>query len=105
MSRIAFEAETLLFSSSPVAVPEFALSDMKPGWITETTEVVVEAAALISRRVKAALVVVATHSGKTAIALSKQRYDAPTLALTDVASLARKMDLLLGRDPPFESGS
>ncbi|MDB5352191.1 MAG: pyruvate kinase [Planctomycetota bacterium] len=102
MSRIAAEAEALLtspsFSSShPDPGPAAAL--YKLGWITETTEVVVEAAAMCCRRLKANLVVVATHSGKTAIALSKQRYDAPTLALTDGAPLARKMSLLWGVTP------
>ena len=51
------------------------------------------------RRLRAKLVVVATHSGRTATALSKQRYDAPTLAMTDVEALARRMTLLWGVTP------
>ena len=43
----------------------------------------VEAASLVSRRLGAALLVVATHSGRTALALSKQRHATPTLALAD----------------------
>ena len=102
MSRIVTEAEALLTSprfSSAHPDPGPSANLYKTGWITETTEVVVEAAAMASRRLKAALVVVATHSGKTAIALSKQRYDAPTLAMTDVLPLARKMTLLWGVTP------
>jgi pyruvate kinase len=98
MSRIASEAESLLSMPSFSHV-EHGPAVLKPGWISETTEVVVEAAAMASRRLKAALVVVATHSGRTAIALSKQRYDAPTLAMTDVASKARTMNLLWGVTP------
>ena len=98
MSRIVSEAENLLSSASH-GRPDPGPALLKPGWITETTEVVVEAAAMCCRRLKARLVVVATHSGKTAIALSKQRYDAPTLALTDVEALARKMALLWGVTP------
>ena len=98
MSRIATEAEALLSSSANTRVgARTPLTNT--GWITETTEVVVEAAALICLRLKASLVVVASHSGRTAIALSKQRYDAPTLALTDVPRLARTMCLLWGVTP------
>ena len=97
MSRVVAEAENFLSSTVGRADPGSAL--LKKGWITETTEVVVEAAAMACRRLKAKLVVVATHSGKTAIALSKQRYDAPTLAMTDVAEMARKMNLLWGVTP------
>jgi pyruvate kinase len=98
MSRIVTEAETLL-SSDFSGRPELGRALLKPGWITETTEVVVEAAAMVCRRLRATLVVAATHSGRTAIALSKQRYDAPTLALTDVDALARKLALLWGVTP------
>ena len=100
MSRIATEAEALLTSPSFASGhPDLGPALYKIGWITETTEIVVEAAAMCCRRLKASLVVVATHSGKTAIALSKQRYDSATLAMTDIAALARKMSLLWGVTP------
>jgi pyruvate kinase len=60
---------------------------------------VVEAASLISRRLNVALLVVATHSGRTALALSKQRNPAPTLALTYDAHTARAMALFWGVTP------
>ena len=47
------------------------------------TDAIVEAASAVCRRLSAALLVVATHSGRTALALSKQRNASPTLALTD----------------------
>ena len=49
----------------------------RAGRVQPITESVVEAASLISRRLNAALLVVATHSGRTALALSKQRNPAP----------------------------
>ena len=45
----------------------------RAGRVQPITESVVEAASLISRRLNAALLVVATHSGRTALALSKHR--------------------------------
>ena len=69
------------------------------GWIQPITEGVVEAASLASRRLGAALLVVATHSGRTALALSKQRHAAPTLALADTAETARAMALYWGVTP------
>jgi pyruvate kinase len=98
MSRIATEAEALM-ASEDYGCPEPPAAVLKPGWISETTEVVVEAAALACHRLKAKLVVIASHTGKTAIALSKQRYNAPTLALTDDPALARKLNLLWGVSP------
>ena len=43
--------------------------------------------------------VVVTHSGRTALALSKQRNSTPTLALTDDAEVARAMALYWGVTP------
>jgi pyruvate kinase len=44
----------------------------------------------------AALLVVATHSGRTALVLSKHRNATPTLALTDDQEVARAMALYWG---------
>ncbi len=63
------------------------------------TESVVEAASLISQRLNAALLVVDTHSGRTALALSKHRNRTPTLALTGDPSTARAMSLFWGVTP------
>jgi pyruvate kinase len=113
MSRIATEAETLLFARQGDAWLEFdaAPNPAVPvapatgqvwrhaGWVQPITEGVVEAASLVSRRLGAALLVVATHSGRTALALSKQRHAAPTLALADTAETARAMALYWGVTP------
>jgi pyruvate kinase len=108
MSRIAAEAETLL-QIAPVAAAHWAQLGCRPastgpcegdaGWVQPITESVVEAVRLVSRRVGAKLVIVATHSGRTALALSKQRYGPPTLALTDDPNIASAMTLYWGVTP------
>jgi len=113
MSRIVTEAETLLFARQGDAWLDFEASPnpaapaaqspgqtwRHAGWVQPITEGVVEAASLVSRRLGAALLVVATHSGRTALALSKQRHAAPTLALADTAETARAMALYWGVTP------
>ncbi len=117
MSQIAAEAEAFLFAragssaSRDEPVPQ-ALGRRRPmvrtdgpapvaraGQVRPITESVVEAASLISRRLNAALLVVATHSGRTALVLSKQRNPAPTLALAHDAQTARAMALFWGVTP------
>ena len=94
MSHIAAEAETLL----PAGRVELGPAS-RTGWITPITEGVVDAASLACRRLNAALLVVATHSGRTALALSKHRHPTPTLALADSAEGARMMALYWGVTP------
>jgi pyruvate kinase len=94
MSRIVAEAETLLpdYRRDPGPIP-------RSGWITPITEAVVEAAGVACRKLGAALLVVATHSGRTALAASKQRHVTPTLALTQDAETARRLALYWGVTP------
>jgi pyruvate kinase len=103
MSRIAAEAESLLFTRpSPAPDPVSAAPGSlggHGGWVRPVTECVVEAASMICWRIVASLLVVATHSGRTALALSKQRHAAPTLALTDDPEVARAMALYWGVTP------
>jgi pyruvate kinase len=68
----------------------------RAGQVLPITDAVVEAASAVCRRLSAALLVVATHSGRTALALSKQRNASPTLALTDNPETARAMALYWG---------
>lgn len=109
MSRIATEAELLL-----VKLPNLGGAAVPPaagglgghgGWVQPITESVVEAASLVSRKLGAALLVVATHSGRTALALSKHRHAAPTLALADDPAVARVMALYWGVTPLYFPGS
>src|SRR5262249_36886085 len=71
----------------------------RAGQVRPTTESVVAAASLISRRLDAALLAVVTHSGRTALVLSKQRNPAPTLALAGDPETARAMALYWGVTP------
>jgi pyruvate kinase len=112
MSRIAAEAEALLFggeTQSAVCGPgsAFPIQDAlhqasgggHAGWITPITESLVEAAGLVGRRLGAAVVVVATQSGRTALALSKHRQQAPILALVGDIEIARSLALYWGVTP------
>jgi len=117
MSRIVHEAERHTFSDSRVggfhrwpAAYWPGMEDQRPGHapssgvartarVQPITESVVEAASLISQRLDAALLVVDTHSGRTALALSKHRNRTPTLALTRDQSTARAISLFWGVTP------
>ena len=117
MSRIAGEAEKLLFSEFRTGAPwTWSVANWpgaeaprggctqdngvaRAGRVQPITESVVEAASLISRRLSAALLVVATSSGRTALVLSKQRNSAPTLAVANDPQTARAMALYWGVTP------
>jgi pyruvate kinase len=103
MSRIVTEAESLLFGKGspigPAADTRGAGSPGRAGSVQPITESIVEAASLASRHLGAALLVVATHSGRTALALSKERNATPTLAVTDAPETARAMALYWGVTP------
>ncbi len=104
MSRIAAEAERLLFSpEAPVgfaaSAPASGMFGGRGGWVQPVTESVVEAASHVCARLHAALLIVVTHSGRTALALSKQRHSSPTLALSDSDDIARAMSLYWGVTP------
>jgi pyruvate kinase len=114
MSQIAREAETLLFSEFRTGAPwTWSVANWpgavgpghgpaenhgvaRAGRVQPITESVVEAASLMSRRLGAALLVVGTSSGRTALVLSKHRNPAPTLAVTNDPQTARAMALFWG---------
>ena len=102
MSRIVAEAESYLADrdASPGFGAEAAWKNHQ-GWISPITEAVVDAACLAARRVDAALMVVATHSGRTALAASKHRQPTRILALADHAETARSMALYWGVTPLY----
>jgi pyruvate kinase len=115
MSQIAREAEALMFSQFRSGAPWTWTVDNWPGadghgnqgnahvaragQVLPVTDAVVEAASAVCRRLHAALLVVATHSGRTALVLSKHRNATPTLALTDDQDVARAMGLYWGVTP------
>ncbi|MDR3620969.1 MAG: pyruvate kinase [Paludisphaera borealis] len=113
MSQIAHEAEKLMFTPLRSGAPwvrsaswpdvngdeEPRPSVARAGRVLPITEAVVAAASQVSQRLRAALIVVATHSGRTALALSKQRGSTPILALTDDDAVAHAMALYWGVTP------
>ena len=104
MSRIACEAETLMRENPTPAQPANRMRPLGPGkgragWVMPVTESVVEAVRIVAGRLSAALVIVSTDSGRTALALSKQRYGPPTLALSGNPNVARAMALYWGVTP------
>jgi pyruvate kinase len=91
MSRIASEAERMVISSKS--------GDLHSNSRTRAnivTEAVTLGAATAAEHLKADLIVVATRSGKSAMAISKQRSPVPILALTDRPVTARRMSLYWG---------
>jgi pyruvate kinase len=94
MSRIALESERLVI---PNRVND---TESQPSnRATLVTEAVTLGAGAAAERLEADLIVIATHSGKTAMALSKQRGQVPILALTDRPDAARRMCLYCGITP------
>lgn len=91
MSRIAIEAERLVKKSKLGDLDSSPDSRAKL-----VTEAVTLGASTAAEHLQADLIVVATHSGKTAMAVSKQRSPVPILALTDRPETARRMTLYWG---------
>jgi pyruvate kinase len=108
MSQIVAEAESLMFAQPGTTwtIPTLAATatlsgSARAGSVQPITESVVEAASLVSRKLGAALLVAVTHSGRTALVVSKQRNATPTIALTDDAETARALALNWGVTPLY----
>ncbi len=100
MSRIVREAEAYLAEGGAEVYPRAHLAaDRAAGHVPDTTEAIVEAASLACRRLGAKLLVVSSHSGRTALAVSKSRNATPTIAFAHDASIARAMALYWGVTP------
>ena len=91
MSRIASEAERMASSSRWGDL--YSDSRTRANIVTEAVTL---GAATAAEHLKADLIVVATRSGKSAMAISKQRSPVPILALTDRPETARRMSLYWG---------
>ncbi|HEY2156164.1 MAG TPA: pyruvate kinase, partial [Isosphaeraceae bacterium] len=100
MSRIVREAEAYLAEGGAEVYPRAHLeAGHAAGHVPDTTEAIVEAASLACRRLGAKLLVVASHSGRTALAVAKSRNTTPTIALAPDAATARAMSLYWGVTP------
>ncbi len=100
MSRIVGEAEAFLVAGgSGSTAPESHAHTDHPSRVSIITKTIVDAASLACRRLNAALLVVASHSGRTALAASKARHNTLTIALAPDAAHARVMALYWGVTP------
>lgn len=98
MSRIVAEAERYLAEHGQLdGRPR--LGHAHPAAVRPLTDAMVEGASTICRRLSVSLLVVATQSGKTALAVSKRRHATPTLALAPTPECARAMSLYWGVTP------
>ena len=91
MKRIAREAEKLLPS-----LHTGKASNSSQIRATPVTQAVTLGAGVAADHLSADLIVVATHSGRTALAVSNQRRSVPILALSDNAETVRRMTLYWG---------
>src|SRR5262249_8782646 len=96
MRQICAEAETFLKSGARPARGESASLSGSVGPIPGAR---VAAACLVTRRLDAPLIVVATDSGRTALALSNRRPSATILALTRTEQIARTLAVCWGVTP------
>jgi pyruvate kinase len=96
MRQICAEAEAYLKSNGP---PNHGGSASLAGFVDPITETIVDAACLAAGRLDAPLIVVATDSGRTALALSNRRPTAMILALTRTEQVARLLALCWGVIP------
>jgi len=94
MQRIAQATEPLLQHRTRGPAPAIA-----PQGVREITRAVVYGAGHIATELGAKLVVVASHTGATALALAKQRNFIPTVGVSDSPTVLRQMCLLWGVIP------
>jgi pyruvate kinase len=93
MRQICAEAEGYLKAHGR---PTRAVPASLSGFVNPTTEAIVDAACVATERLDAPLIVVATESGRTALALSNRRPAATILALTRTEQVARALALCWG---------
>lgn len=96
MDRIAAEAEPLVRAASLNDLRDDESRRARP-----ITEAVTRGAIAASEYLQADLIVVATVTGRTALALSRLRGRVPVLAFTDREEVARRMCLYWGVTPIF----
>ena len=96
MRQICAEAEAYLKSE---ARPSPIRSAPLAGFVEPIVEAAVDAANLVTVRLNAPIIIVATDSGKTALALSNRRPSATILAVTRTEQVARLLALCWGVTP------
>ncbi len=94
MNRIALATEASMIGQ-PLRTP----SKKKVDGLHEVTSAVVRGAGAMAHTLEAKLVVVASHSGRTALALSQLRNFVPTIGVSSKESTLRQMCLYWGVTP------
>lgn len=94
MSRLAHEAERYLSPRDKVDIFSQAKSRA-----LAVTEAVTHGAGQVAEMLGAEVIAVGTETGRTALAVSKQRLSIPTLGMTTNSATARKMALYWGVTP------
>jgi pyruvate kinase len=92
MSRICSEAEAYLENAGADDWKE----PSRLRAVDPVTAASVDAATVMARQLEAALIIVVTHSGRTALAVGNRRPPAPILALTHTERVARSLSLCWG---------
>jgi len=95
MNRLAHEAERLRVYQAP---PDINLTAIHSRAL-DITEAVTHGAGIVAEMLEASLIVVATHSGKTALSVSNQRLKTPILGISPETHTARKMAMYWGVTP------
>lgn len=98
MSRIALQAENVLAERPPQPIP-MPPPPGRANWVKPITESVVVSATMAAKRLNAALIVVVTQSGRSALAIAATRSASSTMALTVSEQVARWMTLYWGITP------
>jgi pyruvate kinase len=103
IARIAQATEPLL-RDRPAAIPDVTADGLHP-----ITGGVVIGAGHIARRLHARLLVVGSHGGSTALAMSQQRNLVPIVGVSDLPATSRRMCLYWGvcplPDAPFDDSA
>ena len=94
MQRIISSTESAVH-----AVNAHEQEGLAPQYVHPITSAVVTGTARVARQLNAALMVVRTRSGATALAMSKLRHKIPTVAVSDNEQVLRQMCLLRGITP------
>lgn len=94
MNRIALATEPLFRDMPPLPLPAILPDGLK--WVTQVT---VHNACRIAEQLNAKMLVVATHTGASALAVAKQRTFIPTIGVSDTPSALRQMCLYRGVTP------
>ncbi len=94
MNSIALATEQMFRDNVPLPPGDFSPDGLRP-----VTAAVVYGAGHIAAELDAKLIVVASHTGATALALSMQRNYTPTVGISDVEQTLRRMCLYWGVIP------